>query len=94
MTLSGSNSYSGTTTISAGTLKVTNTGALAGYATSSDAVVVQSSATLAVNAGGAGEWNDANITTLVGLGNVTFNSGSALAIDTTDAGGDFTFSGR
>ena len=29
----------------------------------------------------------------MGLGNVTFNSGSALAIDTTDAGGDFTFSG-
>ena len=93
--LSGTNTYAGSiTTVSAGTLQFSKTAALPYFSTSASSVTVQSGATMAVNAGGSGEWTDANITSLLGFSHVVFNSGSALGIDTSDAtGGSFTFSG-
>jgi fibronectin-binding autotransporter adhesin len=83
LTLTGSNTYTGNTTVSAGTLTVSKTAALPGYNTASK-VTVSSGATLAVRAGAAsGEWAAADIDAL--RTNATFNSGSFLGIDTTSA---------
>ena len=74
-------------------LEATTTASLPGYDTSGK-VFVASGATLAVDAGGAGEWNSTatdNIGVL--LCHATFNPGSALGIDTTDAAGAVTYSG-
>jgi len=101
LTLSGANTYTGATTISAGTLQFANPTAMS----ASSATSVGSGATLAVNAGGAGEFiNDTvgygTIGGLVsGLGGqggstVSFASGSFLGIDTTNAGGSLTYSGN
>ena len=52
---------------------------------------------MAVRVGGAGEWNSAgndDITNLLGRATLTFNAGSALGIDTTDATTAFTYSGN
>ncbi len=54
--LSGANTYSGGTTINAGTLLATQPGSLPGYSDSGQ-VSVGSGATLAVQAGGLGEWD-------------------------------------
>ena len=102
LTLSGSNSYSGGTTIRGGTLQFANTTAMP----TSGGVIVFNSQELAVNAGGAGEWTNGlsgggSIGGLIagtgGQGSadqVTWNSGSRLAIDTTNApGGSVTYSG-
>lgn len=97
-TLSGSNSYSGGTTIKKGTLQFSQIASMP----ASGNVSVSSGGTLAVNAGGAGEFGigtSGNGTIgglLSGLGGqsgstVTLNSGSALGIDTTDAGGSLTY---
>jgi fibronectin-binding autotransporter adhesin len=82
LTFSGANSYSGGTTINAGILQAKSTGALPGYSTLGK-VVANDGGTLAVNAGGSGEWIVANIGTL--LSRATFYTGSALGIDTTNA---------
>jgi autotransporter-associated beta strand protein len=80
--LAGVNNYTGNTTVSAGTLQAVKPGALPGYATSGT-VSVASGATLAVNAGGTGEWAVSDIATA--RASVTFASGSALGIDTSNA---------
>lgn len=95
--LSGTNSYLGTTTISAGMLQFAKrvslyNGDTSKWTTSNIIVNNTSSGTLAINVGGAGEFtatgpgNDVSI--LVGLGTVTggFLSGSAIGLDTTNAG--------
>ena len=87
LTFTGSNTYSGSTLVSNGTLMVVSTAALPGYNTSGK-VTVNSGATLAVRVGAtSGQWAAADIDTL--RANATFNSGSLLGIDTTD--GDFTY---
>ena len=93
LVLTGVNTYSGATTISAGTLEASQTAALPGY-NSSGTVTVVAGATLAVNVGGTGQWAATDIDTL--RSNATFNpgaplpySGSALGIDTTV--GNFTY---
>lgn len=80
--VTGTNTYTGNTTVSAGTLHATKPAALPGYANPAQ-VSVASGATLAVNAGGAGEWAVSDIATA--RASATFSAGSALAIDTTNA---------
>ena len=81
------NSYSGTTTVNQGTLEIAGTGTVPLYATSGK-LSVANGATLAVQVGGTGQWQSANIDTL--LGNTTaFTGGAILGIDTT--GGNFTY---
>lgn len=94
------NTYSGTTTVRLGTLEFAKTGAM-----STGAITVASGATLAVNAGGSGEWNNgtsgtASIGALIAGDNsagtanrISWTAGSALGIDTTNAGGTLTYSG-
>ena len=91
--LTGSNTYSGSTTVSGGTLQVLNTAALPGYSTSGY-VSVNSGAMLTLMTGGPGEWNS-TATTDVGtlLSNATFSASSVLGINTTDATGGATIPG-
>ena len=88
LTLSGTNTYSGTTTITAGTLQAVNVASLPGQAIAGR-ITVGNNATLAVNAGGSGEFATLDINRL--LANATFGSNATLGIDTSD--GPFTFSG-
>ena len=101
LTLSGANTYNGATTISAGTLQFAQKVAMSG----SSAVTVASGATLAVNAGGTGEFasGTSGVGTIGGLlsglggqsgSTVSFASGSYLGIDTTNAVGSLTYSGN
>ncbi len=78
LTLSGTNIYTGGTTVSAGTLLTTAATALSNYG--SPAQVVFSGGTIGVRVGGAG-WSTAQVDTL--LTNATKTSG-ALGIDTTN----------
>ncbi len=99
-TLNAANSYSGNTTVSAGTLQFAKTQALYNGANASwtaAKIVVASGGTLAFNVGGAGEFSTGNVTTL--LTNLAASSsstngmalGSILGFDTTNAsGGNFS----
>ncbi len=84
--LSGSNTYTGGTTISSGTLQVAASGALPGYATPGT-ITAARGGMLAVSAGGSG-WTAAGIGTLASSNSGGFASGSWLGIDTT--GGSLT----
>lgn len=76
LTLSGTNTYAGTTTISAGALSIASTGALPGWDTNGR-YSVENGATLAVyNA-----VTDGNVTTM--LGTTNFAAGAAIGFDTT-----------
>ena len=55
--LSGINTYSGSTTVSSGTLEAKYPYSLPGYNASADLVIVGSGAMLAINVGGPGQWN-------------------------------------
>ena len=97
-TLSGTNSYTGTTTVSAGILEFATESSLysnntvAGGWTASN-IIVQPGATLAFEVGNAGGFTASDLATLSGLGTSTggFENGSTLGIDTT--GATFTFGG-
>ena len=84
--LSGANTYSGGTTNNAGLLQATTPGSLPGYNLAGQ-VVVAGGATLAVNAGGAGQWAAGDIQNA--LANVNFNPGAVFGLDTT--GGSFSY---
>jgi autotransporter-associated beta strand protein len=86
--LSGTNTYSGGTVVNAGVLEASAPAALPGYSTPGK-ITVNSGGTLAV-ATGTGLWSSANITTL--LSSATFNTGSALGIDTTASPAGFAYS--
>ena len=83
LTLTGTNTYAGATTVAEGTLRAETPGQL----DTAGGVVVDSGATLALNVGGSGEWTASDLSNL--LGHATFNSGSILGLDTT--GGDFEY---
>ena len=85
---SGTNTYSGSTTVSAGTLQVATINLLPGY-NSAGSVTVTGGATLAVNYGGATDWTQGNVNTLRTY--ATFSSGSYLGFDTTNASGGATY---
>jgi len=87
ITLSGANTYTGGTTVSAGTLQFANPAALP----SSGTLTVASGATAAFNVGGSGEFTSSTLGSAVG--SATFQNGSRLGLDTTNAAaGRFTFS--
>ena len=86
LTLTGTNTYSGGTTVSAGTLLATKTAALPGYNVAGGAAVTN--ATLAVSAGGAGQWGSSDIDTL--RADATWNTGANLGIN-VDATNTFTY---
>ena len=89
-TLTGVNTYRGTTTISAGTLQFGRQASLynntVGNWTDTN-LIVNSGATAAFNVGGAGEFTTSDIDTLKVLGTATggFRDGASLGIDTTNA---------
>ena len=89
LTLAGTNTYSGSTVVSAGTLVATNSSALSS-ATSSSTLTVNSGATLTLDVAGTG-WAAADVSNLLSHNGGGFNAGSVLGIDTTNAGtGGFT----
>jgi autotransporter-associated beta strand protein len=85
LVLSGSNTYTGGSTVNGGTLQFAKTTALP-----SSGAIVGNAGTLALNVGGTGEFTTS--TTASGsigavLARATWNAGSALGIDTTNASG-------
>jgi len=97
--VSGTNSYSGATTVSAGTLQFAKTASLYNSVSGSWTAAnlrVASGATLAFNVGGAGEFSTGDVSTLLANlavsnnANNGMNAGSALGFDTTNAAGVFT----
>ena len=85
--LSGANTYTGSTTISAGTLQSANNAALS----TTGGVAVNSTGTLAVNYGGGSDYTQTQVGTL--LAKTTFGATTtALAFDTTNASGGATYS--
>jgi len=93
-TLSGSNTYTGTTSITAGTLLFQNTNALYGGNSSlwtAAQIIVSSNATAAFGVGGASGFTTSNVTTLLGnltaVNNNGLKAGSFIGFDTT--AGDF-----
>ena len=84
--LGGSNSYGGTTTVSSGTLQAMLTASLPGY-TSGGSISV-AGAMLAVNVGGTGQFQAADVTSV--LNNVSFGPASYLGFDATNASTSFT----
>ena len=89
LTLSGQNTYAGTTTINAGTLLATRVAALPGYNAAAK-IYVMSGSTLAVRAGGAGEWLRTEIDSLLGPTTAAFKNGSTFGIDVS-AANSFTY---
>ena len=92
--LTGNNTYTGDTVVVGGTLTAGFTASLPGYS-ASGMISVNPGATLAVRAGGTGEWASSDIDAL--LANATFNNDTSatpttysyFGIDTT--GGPFTY---
>ena len=97
LTLSGSNTYTGATSVTAGTLKLTKTASLYNGDTASwtaSNLTVAGGATLALSVGGTGEFAAADIDILkaLGTGSTGFSSGASLTLDTTNApGAVFTY---
>jgi autotransporter-associated beta strand protein len=98
LVLSGTNSYTGLTVVSGGTLQFAQTSALYGDSTASwtpAKITVTGSGTLSLNVGGTGEFATGDVTTLLtNLSTVSSNGleqGSKIGFDTTHAsGGTFT----
>ena len=91
LALSGANTYSGATAISAGTLQYANAAAVG---STSGIAVTNAGTILAVSTelpGGGSGWSAAQLGTFLGGGTTTFAAGTALGIDTTS--GDFTYTG-
>jgi fibronectin-binding autotransporter adhesin len=96
--LSGTNTYDGTTTVGAGTLQFATLASLYNGATAEwtkDNITVRSNAAVIFNVGGAGEFTQLQINTLMASLGGTVNSnglmgGSSLGFDTANAaGGNF-----
>jgi autotransporter-associated beta strand protein len=86
--LSGTNTYTGTTTVNAGTLEFSNEVSLYNNTPASwtaTNIIVGSGATLALAFGGAGQFTSSDVQTISALGTASggFKSGSFLGLDTT-----------
>jgi len=103
LTLSGANTYTGVTTLSAGRLELTKNTSLYNATTASWTaanIKIAGGTTLALNVGGTGEFTTGNVTTLLAnLGGANggtsggFAAGTSIVFDTTNAsGGAFTVS--
>jgi autotransporter-associated beta strand protein len=88
LTLSGNNSYTGTTAVNGGTLAVTKAAALPSYNTAAK-VTVTGTSTLQLSFGGAGDWTATEVQDLLTANAAGFVSGTLLAIDTTNGSGSF-----
>ena len=87
--LTGSNAYSGATTVTAGALEAATTASLPGYGTANK-VGVAAGAMLIVQPGGSSGWGNVEIGNL--LGAVNWAGNAALGIDTTN--GNYTYGGN
>ncbi len=94
--LSGTSLYTGPTTITGGVLQFAKPSAL--YAADNTKwtaanLTTGSGGALAVNVGGAGEFTSGDVATLLALATSTsgFLPGAAIGLDTTNAGGAFTY---
>jgi len=85
--LSGNNTYTGATTVSAGTLSIGSTTGLGGTGATGSATSVTSGATLDINFGATGTLSDTNTITLNGAG-----AGSVGALTGSDTVGTDTLS--
>ena len=85
--VNGSNSYNGTTNVSAGTLVEAAPSALPGYGTSSR-LAVANSAALMLDVGGSG-WQTADVNSLLSHNGSGFAAGSTLDLDTSSVSGTF-----
>lgn len=81
--LSGTNTYTGTTTINSGTLQVPSPISLAGYSTPGK-LNVSSGATLHLNISTSNEWSNTDVNNLLSNNGSGFAAGSTLAFDTTN----------
>ena len=95
MLLSGTNTYTGTTTVGGGMVEFANTNSLYNGTTSSwtaNNITVSNGATLAFAVGGAGQFSTSNITTILsnlgGTSGKGFLSNSSIGFDV--AGGNFS----
>jgi fibronectin-binding autotransporter adhesin len=88
LTLSGNNSYTGTTAINVGTLVATKAGALAGYNVGSK-ISVANLATLFINYGGVSDWDQTQVGSLLTNNGAGFAVGSTLTFDTTNGSGSY-----
>ena len=90
LTLSATNnSYTGATSVAAGILTVTNTGALPNYGAAKN-VAVGNGGMLTLPVGGTG-WTAGNISSLIVSNGTGFAAGAVLGIDTTNATGGFSY---
>jgi autotransporter-associated beta strand protein len=88
--LTGSNTYSGQTTVLSGTLFAPVPSAIPNViGGGSPVVLVKSGAGLTIPVGGAGQWTAANVAALLQSPSTTFQSGATLGLDTT--GGNFVY---
>jgi autotransporter-associated beta strand protein len=99
LTLSGTNSYTGTTTIGGtSTLSFLNTASLPGYTPAGpgpQAINVNAGATFALGVGAAGQFGFSDVTNvLTGALPVNFGTGSYLGFDTSSATGVTTLTGN
>lgn len=98
LVLSGTNTYTGITTVAAGILQLGKEVSLYNNNTASwtaGNIIVNSGATLAFSVGVTGEFTSSDIDVLKTLGTASggFLSGSAIGFDTTNAVGPFSYAG-
>jgi len=86
--LTGSNTYTGLTTVNSGTLQASGTQSLPGSDTAGR-VAVNNGGTLVVNYGGASDWTSAQVDSLLAANEPAFAAGASLGFDTTNLSGTY-----